>query len=199
MKAMFARSLSPAVVAIGLWLTALFAAAGATWYVTSNGTGSGSSWADPTNSIQGAIDAAAIGDTVLVSNGHYFVTNEITISKAVFVRGLNPPDGVTITRDPAYETRLVNIDARGAVFDGFTLTNGYAFDSTAKSGGGIWVGAGLVTNCNIFYCKASNRGGGLDLRHTNAVVNNCRVISNEVSGGTMLVVAECFLTMPPNC
>ncbi len=193
MKAMFARSLSPAVVAIGLWLTALFAAAGATWYVTSDGTGSGSSWADPTNSIQGAIVAAAIGDTILVSNGHYVVTNEITITNAVLVRGLNPPDGVTITRDPAYETRLVYIDARGAVFDGFTLTNGCHYN-----GGGIWAGDGLVTNCNIFYCKASNRAGGLDMRRTNAVVNNCRVISNEVLVGGV-AVAEYVLAMPPHC
>ena len=43
-----------------------------TWYVTTNGTGDGSSsWANATNSIQGAIDNPGVvaGDTVLVSNG----------------------------------------------------------------------------------------------------------------------------------
>ena len=153
MKTMFVRGLSPVVVAAGLWLPALLASASDTWYVTTNGTGGGTGWADPTNSIQGAIDAAGDNDTVLVSNGHYVVTNQINITKAVLVRGLNPPAGVTITRDPAYETRLVNINALGAVFDGFTLTNGYASsDGKIYNGGGVSLRAGLLTNCNIFYC-----------------------------------------------
>ena len=45
-------------------------------YVTTNGTGQGTSWADATSSIQGAIDvisASSTTNTVWVSNGVYAV------------------------------------------------------------------------------------------------------------------------------
>ncbi len=186
MKTMFVRGLSPALIAVGLWLPSVLAPAQATWFVTTNGTGAGSKWEDPTNSIQGAINAAGAGDTVLVSNGLYFVTNQITIGEAIFVRGLNPPAGVTITRDPAYDTRLVYLNDPGAVLDGFTLTNGYAPNATGGiNGGGINLNSGLATNCNVFYCKASHRGGGLYLASANAIADNCRVVSNEVMLATI--------------
>ncbi len=186
MKTVFVRGWSLALIAVGLWLQSVLAPAQTTWFVDVGGSGGGSSWADATNSIQGAIDAAGAGDTVLVSNGIYAVTSQIAIAKAIFVRGMNPPAGVTLTRDPAYDTRIVNINAAGAVFDGFTVTNGNAAAvSGGYNGGGIYLNAGLATNCSVFYCQASHRGGGLYLASANAIADNCRVVSNEIPDATI--------------
>lgn len=186
MSKMHTRGWLPAVVMLGWLLQAGFAPAQSTWFVTTNGAGAGSSWTDATNSIQGAIDAAGAGDTVLVSNGIYFVANQIAIAKAIFVRGMNPPEGVTLTRDPAFDTRIVYVNAAGAVFDGFTVTNGYAPGVTGGyNGGGIYLNAGLATNCNIYYNKATHRGGGLYLSSTSSIADNCRIVSNEVTGATI--------------
>lgn len=56
-------------------MATVLGASAADWFVTTNGTGYGSGWEDPTNSIQGAIDASDPSSsspvTIWVSNGVY--------------------------------------------------------------------------------------------------------------------------------
>ncbi len=152
-----------------------------TWYVAVNGTGTGSSWPDATNNIQGAINTAADNDTVLVSNGTYYLTSDISITKPIAVRGLNPPSGVTLTRDPAYAIRLASLKHAGAVLDGFTMTNGWI----SGSGGGVSMTAGILTNCIILNNSCTNYGGGVyvDVKVSDpAIITDCRIISNQTTG-----------------
>lgn len=105
-------------------------AAGLSWadrYVATNGTGNGSSWANATNSIQDAIDAAASPETVWVSNGVYIaagtvvggVTNMVYIYKGITLRSTNGP-AVTLLNGEGLK-RVLYVAHTNAVVDGFTI------------------------------------------------------------------------------
>lgn len=148
-------------------------------YVAPNGldTDPGTSWASSKKTIQAAIDAAAAGDTVLVSNGVYAtggtyldtVTNRVVINKPITVQSVNGPGVTTIqgAKDP------ININRPGAVrcvlmeegvLDGFTLANGataYTYGST-NVGGGVYASSPLavIRNCVLTGNSAFAAGGG---------------------------------------
>ena len=80
----------------------------ATIYVWTNSPadGPGTAWSNAYHTIQAAVDAAASGDTVLVTNGVYAtggrvangltLTNRVSITNAVTVRSVNGPAVTTI-------------------------------------------------------------------------------------------------------
>lgn len=169
-------------------VSAQIAAALTDVYVTTNGTGVGyPTWADATNSIQGAIDIIDNNpaSTVWVSNGVYAVggannyptgtalTNRVAIYKAITVRSANNDPKNTIiqgvwdpvtTNGPA-AVRGVYMVA-GSSLIGFTVTNGATLntdnDSEGAWGGGIWCASvnTLVSNCIIVGNSAKWSGGG---------------------------------------
>ncbi len=173
-----------------LLITFLHSTQATDWYVALDGTGGGTSWADATNSIQGAIIKSAAGDTVWVSNGVYEVggitnypsgstlTNRIAISKAITLRSKdNDPantvikgawDSPTTTNGPA-AVRCVYMVANSKLI-GFTITNG----------------ATLVI-ANPVYGQASASdvcGGGIKCPdNTTPVISNCVITGNSAYGG----------------
>src|SRR5262249_12209070 len=107
-------------------------------------------WATAATNIQDAIDAAANGDTVLVSKGVYQTgsrldlgggTNRLYDTKLITIRSANGP-AVTII-DGGGHVRCVYL-VGGAVLSGFTLTNGYTSYPTLGAGA---AGGGTLTNC----------------------------------------------------
>lgn len=145
------------------------------WFVTTNGSGDGSSWASPTNSIQGAINAAAVGVTVWVSNGVYdtggitnyptgsLLTNRVAITKAITVRSANNDPTNTIIKgsspDGPAAVRCVWMAANSQLI-GFTLTNG-----ATKEGWG-----------------ADEYGGGVRASAASSIVSNCIIVNNSCWG-----------------
>ncbi len=129
------------------------------------------SWSSAATNIQDAIDAANVGDTVVVTNGLYAtggqawgftVTNRIAVLKAVTVRSVNGPDVTVICGQQGIRCALLT---NGAVLSGFTLTNGVLREDA---------GAGVLCLSTKFIFESS------------AVVSNCVIVGNsttDVGGG----------------
>jgi hypothetical protein len=98
-----------AMAVIGLVLTiGAGSVRAATFYVATSGSasGPGTTWANAFNTIQAAVNAAASGDTVLVTNGvyaaggavtpGYSVSNRVCITSTITVRSVNGPTNTFI-------------------------------------------------------------------------------------------------------
>jgi hypothetical protein len=161
-------------------LLAAFKLSAATLYVSlgsTNPTTPYTNWATAATNIQDAVDAAAAGDRILVTNGVYATggraagtgdsDNRVLVTKAVTLLSVNGPQFTIIRGDqvmipappPGYGYQ--NVGPRcvyltdGAVLSGFTLYNGLAY-----------------------------AGGGVSCTSTNAVVTNCVIMGNSAPGWT---------------
>lgn len=173
----------------------------ATHYVALDGTNNSPylTWADAATNIQWAVDVATNGETVLVSNGTYNLTNQIIITSNITVRSANGRDFTFINGNyPAYTNRCVYMT--NGVLDGFTISNGFMLgyggaDITNGYGGGVYskgVVERTIKNCRITGCVATNvsgsgaKGGGVYNNAINiafdwrmgSVIDNCEVIGN---------------------
>ena len=176
------------VTLVGLLWCALVSRAD-THYVSLDGTNDSVNgyitWAGAATQIQWAINAAAAGETVLVSNGTYNLTNQIFVTNNITVQSLNGTN-VTIVNGnyPAGTNRCFYIS--NGVLDGLTVSNGYASGVYyTQGGGGIYIETGSVFNCFIYgnYCSNKNNiavGGGICIKGS-GIVSNCTVISNTIS------------------
>ena len=141
--------------------------------------GPGTSWSTAFHTIQQGIDAASSGDSVLVTNGIYYITDTITVSSGVTVQGVSGRDETIVDGQyPAYTNRCFYLNA-GCVVDGFTVRNGYA-DSDV--GGGVYMdmGAGKVANCTIVSNTAYSSGGGIYCR-LGTLITNCVIKNNKTT------------------
>jgi uncharacterized repeat protein (TIGR02543 family) len=164
--------------------------------------GDGLSWAAAKRTIQAAVNEAADGETVWVTNGVYnaggavasgtSLSNRVMIAKAISVRSVNGPE-VTVIEGSG--TNLYNtVSAARCVviskglLDGFTLQAGttYAGGAIAQtSGGGLYGTSGsshLVKDCILGGNKAVLGGGACSGSLTNCTLS-CNV-ATEDGGGT---------------
>lgn len=98
--------------------------------------------------IQGGINAAVAGDTVLVAPGTY--TEQVTINKSITLKSSAGPAS-TIIDPPAAEYYLVSIEADNVILDGFTITNP-DYIGTADASGILTYNAGRKSNIRITNC-----------------------------------------------
>jgi hypothetical protein len=141
-----------------------------------------STWATAATNIQAAVDVAGDGHVVIITNGTYTVTNEITITNGITLQSVA---GASVTMiDGGRTTRCLRLLAgAGCVVRGFSITNGLA--GTNEYGGGVWMGAGnTLADCLIANCEAWAGGG---VYATDAVVSNCTFLGNVAECGGFLV------------
>jgi hypothetical protein len=115
---------------VGVFVVCLAVSASAdTWYVATNSLtdGPGTSWSNAFWTIQGAVNAAGSGDTVLVTNGTYCPSSQISVSKLITVESVNGPD-VTIV-DGQNVRRGFSLGNTACTIGGFTITRGNAGDT----------------------------------------------------------------------
>ncbi|MGA3284257.1 MAG: choice-of-anchor Q domain-containing protein [Verrucomicrobiota bacterium] len=98
-------------------------------------------WVSAATNIQDAVNAAAAGDTVLVTNGVY--PGGLNVTNPLALRSVNGPL-VTVINGGGRCATLTN----GASLTGFTVTKGWAMSS---GGGGVWCAStnAFLTNCVI--------------------------------------------------
>lgn len=150
--------------------------------------------------IQAAVDAAANGDTVLVSKGTYHEGVSLqNKSIKLLAKGKVTIDG---RLNGAWLGNCIKVvNAAGSVIDGFTLRHAgdgdfggaaLAITSTgvrvedvrvfAASGAGIQaVGA----DCVFLRCAVNGCNGGIDTAGTNVVIDKCKVTSDGARGITV--------------
>ena len=156
------------------------------------------SWANAATNIQEACDYAADGDTILVTNGDYYVATQINLEVSITFESVNGPGA---TRIIAVSNRCLQLSAP-AVIDGFSFTNGYV-NSAPVHGAGIHaaVTGAVIRNCRFEnnYTGANGQGGGLWLGPS-GTVENCTFSRNraDVGGGLYasngLALAGCTFT-----
>jgi hypothetical protein len=178
------------IAAVGIGLAFfLQSTQGATFYVSPSGSNIQPyvDWTTAATNIQDAVNEAGAGDTVLVTNGTYILSSQITIDEGVAVRSATGPDSTTI--DGNGEVRCVRLSHVDAILDGFTITNGYLLSPpedryAGGSGVFVWHG-GTVTNCTIVgnLTEGSKSTGGGVCLWENALLTHCRIISNEAFNG----------------
>lgn len=186
---------------------------------TPGGTNAGpyTNWNIAATQIQWAVNAAAAGETVWVTNGTYYLTNEISVGN-VILQSVNGMGKTFINGNyPAYTNRCLYINSTGAVVKGFTIMNAYSTNNVdGIAGGGVLLYSGTLRNCHIttnvgvygggvqitgvgsiYDCIISSNssttsaglGGGLYSTGRSNIINNCVFIGNVVGnrGGGMFL------------
>lgn len=122
-------------------------------------------WISAATNIQDAIDTAAIGDTVLVTNNlynlpgwtvPYVLTAEVTVSRAITIKSVNGPN-VTVL-DGQFAHRCFNLGSTDCILSGFTIQCGNA---GTNNGGGVFCSTTtpVITNC-VFSDNRAGSGAG---------------------------------------
>ena len=197
-------------VLLSLLATAVFQADAATRYVSPAGTQVSpyTSWTTAARVIQDAVDAAANGDEIVVTNGAYltggrtvmvvdtnllttnFFFNRVVVDKQVVLRSVNGPQFTVI--DGQKSGRCVSLTSNAVLLSGFTLTNGLV----NSSGGGVCCDttAAIVSNCTFSANIASNNyGGGV----YGGTLYNCTLTGNSSAyggGACNAILNACILS-----
>jgi hypothetical protein len=160
----------------------------ATHYVdvnSANATPPYTNWTTAATSIQPAVDAAAAGDGIMVTNGTYTITGGmafyvVAVDKPLTLRSSNGPEFTTI--DGGHSAVCVYL-ADGASLSGFTVTKGFG---DCISGGVLCQSqAAVVSNCVI-----SGNSAACDVMFTadgggaaGGTLNNCTLSGNGANDG----------------
>ena len=140
-----------------LFLQGVFPAdvSGAIIYVSPSGshTAPYDSWADAATNVSAATAIAQDGDSILVGNGVYLLSEQITVTNAVTIRSENGALNTVIDGNDL--CRCVYLSHADALIDGFMLQRG-----KADEGGGVYLReGGTVQNCIIISNSAPSGGG----------------------------------------
>jgi hypothetical protein len=163
-----------------------------TWYVDDDCTPPGTgTQADPFCKIQDGIDAAAVGDEVVVADGTYTGTGNKELDfggKAITVRSANGRQNCIID---AQESGRGFYFHSGEISDsrveGFSIINGYS-----DWGGGIYClqSSPTISKCRIAYCTAFDNpfpgyGGGIACYQSSPTIIGCRIAHCLATSGNM--------------
>jgi hypothetical protein len=138
-------------------------------------------WATAAQSIQEAVNAAAPGDTVLLSNGLYTLGSQVIIGNPITVTTLQGREHTLID---ANAHRAFYVAGVPAVIDGVTVTNGDSYTESINRGGAFWLdGQGTVINSAFVRCRGYL--GGAAYISGDCLISNCVFTGNtgSISGG----------------
>jgi len=170
-----------------------------THYVSLSGTNNSpyTNWADASTDVTWAVTAAAVNDTVLVTNGLYYPTQRCYNASAITLRSVNGRDATII--NGANNTNICASLGSGSVFDGFTVTNcnntifygiiscttvrNCLFVKNTTKGGSVYA-CTSATNCIFRNNTATILGPGIYMIGSGPIlVANCRFESNRTTQG----------------
>ena len=135
--------------------------------------------------IQGAIDVAENGDTILVAPGTYTSNGERvidTLGKAITIRATGSSEETIL--DGEFErgvVQCINGEDSNTVIEGFTITRGIAL---MGFGGGMrnFNSSPTITHC-IFTSNTADYGGGMDNDNSSPTLTTCTFENNTANFG----------------
>lgn len=152
------------------------------------------------SNIQDAVNAAVDGSTVLVGDGHYVLSQAVTISNAVTIASTGGKESAILDGNGA--VNVLYLDHAEAVVDGFTITNGLSASATIAAGVHVYLG-GTVRNCSLVgNVNAANFGaGGFHIEGPSGTLSHSTVVGNSATasfgpgGGTLVrgAVRNCLV------
>ena len=133
-------------------------------YVSTNGTPVPPylDWPTAARYIQDAIDAASADPStrthILVGPGTYTIGSSLGLTKPIRLSGFAGREQTRI--QSTGPVRCFSVNQTNAILDSLTLQN---CDNTGPyfDGGGVFLVAGLVTNCVLYNHRVGGRGGGI--------------------------------------
>jgi len=147
--------------------------------------------------IQAGIDVAVNGDTVLVADDTWTGPGNKNLGfkgKAITVTSENGPENCFIDcEDNGRGFYFHNDETSSSVVSGFTIMNGYNFDSR---GAGIYCyySSPTITNNVISTNSAySGHGGGIACYYSSAIITNNTIIDNDADFGGGV---DCYYSSP---
>ena len=163
----------------GLLVTGLFASS-VTRYVSPSGSNTPpyTSMATAANNIMDAVSICSNGDVVMVGDGTYLLSTNISITIGITLKSINGPN-VTIV-DGNNAVRCFYINHANAIVDGFTIQNGY--NPSSFGGGANITYGGTIKKCTIKNNQARD-GGGVALDY-GGLVENCYILDNDADNNS---------------
>ena len=129
------------------------------WQGSPSPTSPYTNWSTAAHIIQDAVDAANNGGLVLVTNGFYLISSEISVTNQIEIKSLNGALDTTVYGSGSH--RCFNLSGP-CILEGFTVTHGYS-----ANGAGIYCSDNVSTvqNCRIVgntgYNFEISFGGGI--------------------------------------
>ncbi|MFA7158049.1 MAG: right-handed parallel beta-helix repeat-containing protein [Kiritimatiellia bacterium] len=142
-------------------------------------------WSGAATDIQLAVNSALAGETVWVSNGTYYLTNQVDIASGITLKSFSGTYTNTVINGNNFDgkpvtNRCIYMTHTGAVVEGFTITNGFP-GTNNQHGGGVSMTGGILRNCLLTGNNVTNTGGGGGVYANCAVygiITNCIFIGN---------------------
>jgi len=136
--------------------------------------------------IQGAIEAAGYGDTVLVAPGTYTGTGDWVINpagKPITIRASGTSEETIL--DGEGQRRVVQCtsgEGPDTVIEGFTITGGSTLGDAIR-GGGIYCSysSPIITGCTISNNTATDEGGGIYCYGGDPTISGCTISNNTAA------------------
>ncbi|MFH1010761.1 MAG: T9SS type A sorting domain-containing protein [bacterium] len=145
------------------------------------------------STIQAGLNAANAGDTVLVARGTYYETLVWPSRPNIKLMSQYGPEETIINANG--EDRVIDVFSglgQTTLIDGFTITNGWAHDSSDWWGGGVRCASSSPTIRNniITDNSATNDGGGVDCYSSSAVIIGNVIRNNGADRGGGLFITR---------